>query len=152
MNGSNRASRRRGAAALGAVVAVAVAAGAPVPAEARFFFGIGVGAFPGFYWPFPYYPYPAPYYYPYYAAPSYYPSYAAPYDYPPPSSYPRAAYPQPGAAGAPSAITYTSRPAFTNAAGETCREYKAMRNLGNRPREVYGTACRDRSGQWRIVN
>jgi surface antigen len=49
-------------------------------------------------------------------------------------------------------ITYTSRRGWTNAEGQFCREYKSNQGVGNRATERYGTACRDASGQWRIVN
>ncbi len=100
------------------------------PAGARIFVSVGV-PFPGLYAPYPYYPYPPPIYYP-----------------PPPVAYyapPSPGYYPPDAAAAPANITYTDRPAFRNAAGETCREYRA----GN---GALGTACQDRSGQWRVAN
>jgi surface antigen len=49
-------------------------------------------------------------------------------------------------------ITYTPRRGWTNAEGQFCREYKSNQGVGNRAIERYGTACRDASGQWRIVN
>jgi surface antigen len=33
-----------------------------------------------------------------------------------------------------------------------CREYRTIAEIGGKTREVYGTACRDRYGDWRIVN
>ena len=109
------------------------------PAQARVFVGIG---FPCCFAPGPYY-----YGYPYY----YYP--------PPPPYYPPAAYypPPPGPAapvaapvGQPTPITpqisYTSRPAFINAAGQQCREFRSAAANST------GTACRDASGQWRVTN
>ena len=121
-------------AALGFVAAVSV----PTPAEARVFVGFGFGipiGFPFYYPPYPYYPPP-----PYYPAPSSYPE--------PGTSYqPSAGY----TAGSPS-ITYTPRRGWTNAQGQYCREYRTTGPAGNRATERYGTACRDASGQWRIVN
>src|SRR5438309_1056073 len=82
-------------------------AATPSPASARVFVGIGL-PFPG-YAPYPFYPYayapPPPYYYP-----------------PPPAAYypPPAGGPAPAAAPAAAApITYTERPAFKNASGQT---------------------------------
>jgi surface antigen len=39
-----------------------------------------------------------------------------------------------------------------NAQGQYCREYRTTGPGGNRATERYGTAYRDASGQWRIVN
>lgn len=122
---------RLGIAALASVLALVAWTAAPSPAAAQIFFG-----YSRFYTPFSYYPPPA--YYPYYAPP---PAY-----YPAPAYYPPAA---PAAAPATSAatsaaITYTDRPAFKNAAGQTCREYKTANG-------VLGTACQDSSGQWRAA-
>jgi surface antigen len=50
------------------------------------------------------------------------------------------------------AITYTNKPAFTNAAGQTCREYKSTDATGGHPIDVFGTACKAADGQWRVVN
>jgi surface antigen len=49
-------------------------------------------------------------------------------------------------------ITYTNKPAFTNAAGQTCREYKTTNAAAGRSVDVYGTACKTADGQWRVVN
>jgi hypothetical protein len=133
---------------------VAVAALGATPARA-FFIGF---PFPGYYGPGPFYGYPGPYPYPYgYPAPAYYPPPAYPY-YPPAAAPAPTAYAPPAAApsaaapaAAPSAtagITYTSKPAFTNSAGLTCREYKTS-SSGH---DVFGTACKQTDGQWRVVN
>ena len=152
-----------GALALGAIAAL------PSPAHARVWVSAPCC---GWYGPGPYYGYyPPPYYYgppgAYYAPP--YPPAApgpAPSAYSPQSAYPAAAptapgpsayspqsaYPGPGAPATPdaaAAITYTSKPAFTNAAGQTCREYKTNAATGQ---PVYGTACREADGQWRVAN
>jgi hypothetical protein len=121
----------------------------PSPAEARVFVGFGFGfpiGFPGFYYP------PYPYYLP--PPPA--------YSYPPPAYYPPAGYPPAGDYSAPGSyrpsgsaapvITYTPRRGWTNAQGEYCREYRSTQGNGSRATERYGTACRDPSGQWRIVN
>jgi hypothetical protein len=143
-----------GTAALVAALSFAAAVSAPTPAEARVFVGFGFGipiGFPYYYPPYPYpYPYPPLGYYPppYYSAPVSYP--------PPPASYPPTSYPQgaqtPVQQNPAPAITYTPRPGWTNAHGEYCREYRTSQGTGSRATERFGTACRDASGQWRIVN
>ena len=100
---------------------------------------------PGY--PAPAYPYPPPVYYPpppYNPAPASYPAAGTP-------PQPSGGYAPSGSAGSPS-ITYTPRRGWTNAQGEYCREYRTTGPAGNRTTERYGTACRDASGQWRIVN
>jgi|SRR5215469_15237957 len=93
----------------------------------------------------PLYPYPYPYYPP-------------PPGYPPPASHePSAGYlPPPGSGGSGATaarwITYTPRLGWTNAQGQYCREYKTTQGTAKGATERYGTACRDESGQWRIVN
>jgi hypothetical protein len=129
--------------------------------------------YPYYYPPPAYYPYypPPPAYYPppaQAAAPAYYPppaQAAAPAYYPPPAQAEAPAYyPPPAQAAAPAyysppaqaeapaasptssaAITYTERPAFKNATGQTCREYRAANG-------ALGSACQDSSGQWRVAN
>jgi hypothetical protein len=153
-------------AGIAGAMAVGIVASLPASAQARVFYAVGApccgywGAYP--YYPSPYYYAPPPaYYYPQPTYPG--PAYPAPSAYTPqaPSAYPpqapaayappaASAYMTPGAPAAPSAavsITYTSKPAFTNAAGQTCREY---RTNGGTP--VYGTACQQADGQWRVVN
>jgi hypothetical protein len=143
-----------GAAAIIAALGFAAAVSAPTSAEARVFVGFGFGfpiGFP-FYYPPPY-PYPPPAFYP---PPPYYPapvSYPAPASYPAPGTPPQSSggYAPSGSAGSPP-VTYTPRRGWTNAQGEHCREYRTTGPAGNRKTERYGTACRDASGQWRIVN
>ena len=120
-----------GAAAIVAALGFATAVLAPTPAEARVFVGFGFGFPIGFPFYYPPYPYPPPAYYP-----------------PPP---PPGGYAPSGLAGSPS-ITYTPRRGWTNTQGQYCREYRTTGPAGNRTTERYGTACRDASGQWRIVN
>ena len=138
-----------GAAAIIAALGFAAAVSARTPAEARVFVGFGFGfpiGFPFYYPPYPY-PFPPPAYYPpppYYPAPASYPAPGTPYQ--PPGGYAPS-----GSAGNPS-ITYTPRRGWTNAQGQYCREYRTTGPAGNRTTERYGTACRDASGQWRIVN
>jgi hypothetical protein len=124
----------------GAAAMIAVALSAPAPVEAAGFVGISFGVPFGF--PFYYPPYPPPYYYPPPPPPAAY--------YPPPGAQPSGGYP-PAASRAP-AITYTPRRAWTDAAGRQCREYRTTRQTDGRATQVYGTACRDPDGQWRIVN
>jgi hypothetical protein len=143
-------------AGIGGALAIGMLAALPSPAQARVWVSVG-GACCGWYGPGAYYGYgyyPPPYYYAPPAAyypPAYPPSYPAPTG-PAPSAYtPQSAYPAPSTAtpGAAAAITYTNKPAFTNSAGQPCREY--MTNAGG-GQPVYGTACRMADGQWRVVN
>jgi len=147
------------AAALGAITLTTVSP----PAQARGWVSVGV-PFPGYYpGPNPYYAYPPPYYYapppgyyppsgaypPVAAAPSAYTPYTS--DQPPMPAYaPASAAPAAAAPASSPQITYTSKPAFTNSAGQTCRQYKASDVSGGR--DAYGTACRQADGQWRVVN
>ena len=138
-----------GGALIVAALAFSVAMLTPAPADARVFVGFGFGfpiGFPGYYPPYPYYPPPPPYYPP---PPANYP---VPPNSPPPASYqPSSAYAPSGPAASLS-ITYTKRPGWTNAQGEYCREYRSSERGATRGTRRYGTACRDASGQWRIVN
>ena len=140
-----------GAAAL-ALLALTVG---PSPARARIWVSVGVPCCGGYWDSGPYWGYSPPY--AYYPPPAYYPAPA--YYSPPPGYYPppppSAAVPTgrmspaaPNAAQAMPRITYTGKPAFTNSAGQTCREYKA--NAGGR--DVFGTACQQADGRWRVVN
>jgi hypothetical protein len=143
-----------GAAALLALIALTTASS---PAQARGW--VSVGPCCGYWGPGPYWGYPPPY--AYYPPPAYYPPapYPAPGAYPPPAptGYTPGTPAVPTATAAPAVpsaargqpqISYTSKPAFSNSAGQTCREYKA--NDGGR--DVFGTACRQTDGQWRVVN
>ena len=137
-----------GAAAIVAALGFATAVLAPTPAEPRVFVGFGFGFPIGFPFYYPPYPYPPPAYYPppppYYSAPAAYPAPGTP-------NQPPGGYAPSGLAGSPS-ITYTPRRGWTNAQGQYCREYRTTGPAGNRTTERSGTACRDASGQWRIVN
>jgi hypothetical protein len=127
---------RIGIAPIVILIAIVAGAAAPTPARAQLSFGFDWWRYDA---PSSYY-YPPPAYYPYYP-PAYYPPAAAGYS-PPPAAAPAPPSPMP--------ITYTGRPAFTNAAGQVCREYLATLAAGAAP--VYGTACRDANGQWRVAN
>jgi hypothetical protein len=154
MIGTRRFSRL-GIAALAVVLGLGAWTAAPGPAAAQFWYGFG----PRYYASFPY-SYPPPAYYPYYPPSAYYPP-AAPAGYPPPAAgapevpgvgapvdataLGAPGVPQPRAPQPSAAITYTDRPAFRNAAGQTCREYRSANG-------ALGSACRDPSGQWRVAN
>jgi hypothetical protein len=134
-----------GALAIGAIASLSS------PAHARGWVGIAgpcCGYYPGAYYGY----YPPPYYYApppaaYYPPAAYpaNPGYAAPVQ-PAPSAY----SPPPSATPSVAAqITYTNKPAFKNASGQTCREYMANDPSG---KAVYGTACQAADGQWRVTN
>lgn len=159
MTSPTKLGRLTGVAAAVVIAALGFAAMilASTPAKARVFVGFGFGfpiGFPGYYYPpYPYYPPPPP---PYYPPPGYYPppptSYQPSAGYAPSAGYgPSAGYAPSGSAATPP-ITYTPRPGWTNAQGQYCREYKSNQGVGNRATERYGTACRDATGQWRVVN
>jgi hypothetical protein len=105
---------------------------APTAAQARVHVGIGIGIplfGPG------YYAAPYPYYAPYYPAP-----------YPAPPAYyaaPPAYYAPPPAGAAPTAAAPSSL---------TCREYSSTQIIGGSPQQVFGTACQQPDGSWRIVD
>jgi hypothetical protein len=126
-----------------AVIAFAITVAMPPAVEAAGFVGVSIGVpfgFPFYYPPYPYpYPYPPPMYYP------------APGPYPPSAYQSSAGYASSPAPQTPS-ITYTPRRAWTDAAGRQCREYRTTRHTDGRATQLYGTACRDPDGQWRIVN
>ena|SRR5438067_1708435 len=136
------------AAVVGALGFLAVVA-APTPAAA--WVGVSIGVPFGFPFFAPPVPPPPPYFPPPPPIPSAY--YQPPPGYPPPAPPTTPGY-APGAATPPQApsITYTPRRAWTDASGRQCREYQTTRDVQGRPTKVYGTACRDPDGQWRIVN
>lgn len=41
---------------------------------------------------------------------------------------------------------------YTREAGVPCREFRMLANVGSGQQEVYGTACRQADGSWRIVD
>ena len=41
---------------------------------------------------------------------------------------------------------------YQNSAGQPCREYTQTVEVSGRSETAYGTACRDASGAWRLVN
>lgn len=46
----------------------------------------------------------------------------------------------------------TPQPAYTNAAGETCREFESEVVVGDETEIATGVACRQDDGSWRIVS
>ena len=50
--------------------------------------------------------------------------------------------------------TYSATPTQTTQAGDGryCREYRAQSSVDGREQTVFGSACRDEDGAWRIVN
>ncbi|HXP05789.1 MAG TPA: hypothetical protein VN808_16845 [Stellaceae bacterium] len=150
MNGSTQTSWRSRVLFAGIAGALAIGAVAALPSSAQAFW-VGF-PFPGYY-PGSYYGYypPPPYYY---APPAYYPPAAYPADpgYAAPAQPAPSAYTSPSTSATPNAaaqITYTNKPAFKNAAGQTCREYTTADASG---RVAYGTACQAADGQWRVAN
>jgi hypothetical protein len=141
-----KSTKTRLAAGAGAVIAVlGFAATVALSNAAQAFVGFSVGipfGFPFYYPPPP----PVPAFYP---PPAYYPP---PGPYPPPASSPSPGGYTPSAVRQAPPITYTPRRPWTDASGRQCREYQTSRDAQGRPTKVYGTACRDPDGQWRIVN
>jgi hypothetical protein len=121
--------------------AIAVTAGAlltqagPAAAHSKTFIGLNFGFG---YAPWPYYY--RPYYYPYYPPVVY---------APPPVVYalPQVVHLQP----APMVVNPASAP-YVARNGQTCREYQTRAVVGGVSRPVYGTACLQPDGAWRIVN
>lgn len=146
-----------------ALTAIAALTTLSPSAQARFWVGVG-GPCCGYWAPGPSYGYPPPYAYApppgYYPPPEGYAQPAAPSAYAPDGA-PSAYAPEPmntpaSAVAAPAqnspAITYTNKPAFKNAAGQTCRQYKTTDTTNAHPVDVFGTACQDTDGQWRVAN
>ena len=137
----------RRALALGAVMLATVAAAAvavvPGPAQARTSVSVGIGFGPifpgyGYYQPYRYYAPPPPVVQ-YYAPP--------PVVYAPPPPAVQYNTPPPAAIGVdPAGPVYYSR------SGQQCREYQSRAMVGGRSQPVYGTACLQSDGTWRIVN
>lgn len=107
---------------------------------------IGFGFYGG-----PYYARPYPHYYrPY--RPYYYPDY---YYAPPPVVYapPPVVYSAPPVVVSqppPMAATGTS-PSYTAPNGQTCREFQSTGTIGGQSQPIYGTACLQSDGSWRVV-
>jgi hypothetical protein len=107
--------------------------------------GVGLGFYGGGgYYGAPYYPY---YYRPYYYPPAYY--------YPPQTYYapPPVVYSAPSVVvtqPAPMAATGTS-PSYTADNGQTCREFQSTATIAGQSQPIYGTACLQSDGAWRVV-
>jgi hypothetical protein len=125
------------AVAFGAFVFGGVSDASAHGSRTSFFVGVGV--------PCCYY---RPYYRPYYYYPDYY--YAPPpvVYAPPPVVYsaPPVVVTQP----APMAATGTS-PSYTAPNGQTCREFQSTAVIGGQSQPIYGTACLQSDGSWRVV-
>lgn len=131
----------------------------PAPAFARSHVNIGIGVgFPiysgigyghvGYYHRQHYWPRGRSYYRPYYR--SYYaPVIVAPPPiiYAPPPVYSAPIYDY----DAPVQATPTSN-VYRAPNGQYCREYQATARVGSNLQNVYGTACQDANGTWRIIN
>jgi hypothetical protein len=111
---------------VGVLLVAAALALAATPASAR---GARVGIGIGF--GFPLFAYGPPVYYP--PPPAYY--YA-----PPPVVY----------APPPMAATPTG-PAYVGRSGAPCREFQTSGLVGGRMEQLYGTACQQPDGSWRVV-
>ena len=110
----------------GLTIAAAAVALAPAPASARVVLGFGIGL---------------PLVAPVYPAPVYYP----PYPYAPP---PVAYYPPPAApAAAPPPVAAAPAPT-----GGDCREYSSTQVIDGQPQQVFGRACLQPDGTWRIMD
>lgn len=156
---------------IAAALAIGAIAAVPSPAQA-YWFGFPFGGYypaPYYYYPPYYYAPPAAYYPPAYPAD---PAYTAPAQPAPPaygqqpsstaysqptqpSSYTQEPLPpltQPSTSATPGTaaqITYTNKPAFKNASGQTCREFTGSDASG---KAAYGTACQAADGQWRVTD
>lgn len=125
--------------AMAALLAAGTLVGMSAPASARssVYVGVGVGFGPAY-----------PVHHHHYRDYRYYPPtvvYA-----PPPVVYappPAVVYAPP-----PPMAVNPAGPAFYSRDGRQCREYQSTAMVGGRPQPVYGTACLEPDGSWRIVN
>lgn len=133
---------------LGAVAVAAMLSAVSGSAEARGTVSVGIGF--GLYPAYPSYPaYPT---YDYYRPHRHYRPppvvmYAPPppvvlYRQPPPVVY----------APPPSIAADPAGPIYRSGNGQQCREYQSSVTIGGRPQPVYGTACLQADGTWRIVD
>lgn len=51
-----------------------------------------------------------------------------------------------------SLVVNPASPSFTNEYGQHCREYQSTASVGGRRSPVYGTACLQPDGAWRVVD
>jgi hypothetical protein len=123
----------------------------PGTAEAGGGFSVGFGTSscfgPGCYRPYPYYGFSQRYYRPWGWRPY---GYYRPY-YPPPRIIYRSAPPVVVEQAPPPAEPYASDPALAYDTSY-CREYSRTATVDGQPVEVYGTACLQPDGSWRIVD
>ena len=85
----------------------------------------------------------------FYPAPVY--PYPDPYSVPPPVVQGLA--PTVVVPAAPGTVVGTpTSPPYTAPNGQTCREYQSMADIGGQRQMVYGTACLQPDGSWRIVS
>lgn len=142
-------------AAAAAILGLGVVALAPRPASADVFIGFGTGwGWQGHHYRPHYRPYFRPFYRPRHFGPRVI-FFGPPVVYVPP---PRLVYPpQPQRVYIPAPV---SQPVRVNPASEpyrasnglTCREYQTTATVGGQTRNVYGTACLQPDGAWRIVD
>lgn len=131
--------------AMAALLAAGTVFGLAGPAAARSSVYVGVGVGLGPYYPAYHHHYRDYRYYPpavVYAPP---PVYYAP---PPPVVY----APPPVVYAPPPVAANPAGPAYVGRDGRQCREYQSTAMVAGRPQAVYGTACLDPDGSWRIVN
>jgi hypothetical protein len=114
--------------ALGVAPLLALTAAPAAVAHVHVGIGFGFGV--------PFYPPPAVYAPP----PYYYPPPPAMYA-PPPAPYPPP--PPPAALPAP--------PSSAPAARQDCREIRTKATIDGKPQEIFGTACRQPDGRWRLT-
>jgi hypothetical protein len=130
----------RGVVAGAALAVLTAAAFLPSQASARTHIGFG------FNFGVPVYPPPPPIVY----APP--PVYYVP---PPPVYYvppPPVVYTSPPAVYAPPPPASYAPPPAAPTAGQYCREYQSTTVIDGKPQPMYGTACLQPDGSWRIVN
>ncbi len=53
---------------------------------------------------------------------------------------------------ASSIVASPASPSYMNEVGQTCREYQSVAIVGGRQSQVYGTACLQPDGAWRVVD
>lgn len=52
----------------------------------------------------------------------------------------------------PSMVASQVSPTYTNDEGQLCREYQATAHIGRKTKPIYGTACLQPDGTWRVVD
>ncbi|MBY0458639.1 MAG: hypothetical protein K2V38_14970, partial [Gemmataceae bacterium] len=79
-----------------------------------------------------------------YAPPVYYPPPPV-YYYPPPPPVAYVPPPPPGLSATPAG------PAYVSPSGSYCREFQSSGVVAGRMEQLYGTACQQPDGSWRVV-